>query len=63
MHFMAREMNEGKIIRSRLDFLEAKEKKSEAGPILLDVAAGITWLERRHLGTEPATETIMLAIE
>jgi hypothetical protein len=63
MHFVAREMHRSKIILSRLDVLEANAKKSQAGPILLDVAAGITWLERRRLGTEPATETIMLAIE
>jgi hypothetical protein len=64
MHFMAREDYLEKIgTLSRLAFLEANEKESKTAPMLLDVVAGITWLERRHRGTEPAIETIMLAVE
>jgi hypothetical protein len=37
--------------------------QSRAAKLFRDVAAGITWLERRHNGLEPARETIMLAIE
>lgn len=36
---------------------------SQAAGMLRDIAAGITWLEERHKGTRPATETIMLEIE
>jgi len=42
---------------------EAPQPRSEAADMFRDVAAGITWLERRQNGTDPAAETIMLSIE
>lgn len=39
------------------------QPESPVANLFRDVAAGITWLERRHNGIDPATETIMLAIE
>lgn len=42
---------------------EKPQPEDQDETIFRDVAAGITWLERRRNGTDPATETIMLATE
>lgn len=39
------------------------QPENPTASLFRDLAAGITWLERRHRGIDPATETIMLAIE
>lgn len=39
------------------------QSRNEATVLYRDVVAGITWLERRINGSDPATEMIMLAIE
>lgn len=61
---LAGELN--KMARPRISLRSESENfhpSSQAARMFRDVAAGITWLERRHDGTDPAIEMIMLATE
>jgi hypothetical protein len=42
---------------------DRSKSQMETAMLFYNIAAGITWLERRNDGTDPATEKIMLAIE
>jgi hypothetical protein len=60
---LAGEIDELELSRAGDHSWRALPARSRVGDMFREVAAAITWLERRHNGQDPATEVIMLAVD